>query len=812
MRTFLHDLRIALRLIRQSPGLSTAAIVTLALGIGANTTIYSFADAVLFRPLDVPNADRIVHVYARRDQPGTFPVSLTEYQAYRGRTASFEALAAHYPTAPLHALIEGSPEALTGAVTTASYFDVVEVQPAIGRFYSAQEDRVRDRDAVAVLSHRLWQRRFGGEPNVLGKAVTLNGRAFTIIGVAPARFAGVQARGASVDVWIPSAMFAVGYRYCDAFAPNCTIVHMLGRLRRGVTVRQAQQEFDRLAAQVLAKMPDDANRLGVTVVAARGLGLNAESSERRQLTVFLGSVTLVLVITCANIAALLLARATARRKHLAVRLAVGASRARIASHVLAESVVLAGLGGLAGLLAATWAADVLASMYSVDSAGRALIFDLSLSLPVVAASFGLTLVAALLAGAIPAWHASRADVIGVLKDESTSGGSRRTYLRHLLVGAQVAISVVLLVGSALLIGSAQRALQGPGFDPEQVITVRLRPSLVAYSRERSHAFQRAVIDRLQALPGVTSASPSVFMSVFSAGTFAEVAVAGQRSEPIQALANAVGPRYFSTLGMAIRQGREFEDHDREGAPRVAVVNEVLALRLAADRTVAGSIIFVGTEPHTVIGVVADVQYYASGEAPRPQLFTSYWQVTGGDAFQNDSRTFVRVSGDPAAMMDEVRQAITGVDAAVPISEAYPLSERVAYMFQPLRMARLVLTAFAALAVGLCAVGLYGVLAFSVTERTREIGVRLAVGANEAQIARLMLREAMTVVGAGIGVGLVAAWNATQVAGSLLYGIRPRELAAFAVAPIAIGLAGILASYLPVRRATRVSPLTALRTD
>ncbi|HET9704427.1 MAG TPA: ABC transporter permease [Vicinamibacterales bacterium] len=812
MRTFFHDLRIALRLFRQSPGLSTAAIVTLALGIGANTTIYSFADAVLFRPLDVPNADRIVHVYARRDQPGTFPMSLAEYQAYLGRTASFEALAAHYPTAPLHALIAGSPEALTGAVTTASYFDVVQVQPALGRFYTAEEDRVRDRDAVAVISHRFWQRRYGGEASVLGVPVTLNGRVFTIIGVAPVRFSGVQARGASVDVWMPSSMFTVGYRYCDAFAPTCTIVHLLGRLRRGVPVDQAQQELDQLSAQVLAEMPDDAKRLGVTVVPARGLGLNAESSERRQLNVFLGSATLVLVITCANIAGLLLARATARRKHLAVRLAIGASRARVVSHVLAESLVLAVLGGLAGLLAATWAADALAAMYSVDSAGRALLFDLSLSLPVIAASFGVALLAAILAGAAPAWHASRTDVISVLKDEGASGGGRRAYLRHALVSAQVAVSVVLLVGSALLIGSARRALQGPGFDPDHVITVRLRPSLVAYSRERSHQFQRAVIDRLESLPGVVSASPSVFMSVFSAGTFADVTVAGRRSETIQALANAVGPRYFSTLGVALRDGREFAEHDRTGAPPVVVVNEVLASQLSSDGAVTGTTIFIGSEPHTIIGVVPDVQYYANGEAPRPQLFTSYWQITGGDAFQNDSRTFVRVSGAPAGMIGDVRRAIAAVDAAVPITEDHPLGARVAYMFQPVRMARALLTAFAILAVVLCAIGLYGVLAFSVTERTREIGVRVAVGASEAQIASLVLREAMVVIAAGVAAGLVTAWYATQFVGSLLYGIDPREPAAFVLALMAIVGAGILVSYLPARRAIRISPLTALRTD
>ena len=339
---------VAFRLLRQSPGLATACIVTLALGIGANATIYSYAEAVLFRPLAIPGADRVVHVFERRDQPGTFPLPFAEFPTYAA-ARSFEDLAAHYPGAPLHILIDGVPEAVTGAVATASYFDVLRIQPAIGRFYSADEDRQRDRDAVAVISHSYWQRRFGGDAGVLGRSLIVNGRPFTIIGVAPRRFTGVQARGAAIDLWIPSAMFGVGYRYCDAFAPDCPIVHLLGRLRPGVPIEQAQREADVIAAHLPGNAASNGRRLGVNVAPARGLTTAPDSSERRQLNVFLGSATLLLVITCANIAGLLLARATARRRHLAVRFAMGASRRRIVSHVLAESTVLALLGGAAGV-------------------------------------------------------------------------------------------------------------------------------------------------------------------------------------------------------------------------------------------------------------------------------------------------------------------------------------------------------------------------------------------------------------------------------------------------------------------------------
>jgi ABC-type antimicrobial peptide transport system permease subunit len=310
---------------------------------------------------------------------------------------------------------------------------------------------------------------------------------------------------------------------------------------------------------------------------------------------------------------------------------------------------------------------------------------------------------------------------------------------------------------------------------------------------------------------VVSASPSVFMSMFSAGQIWPVTTSGS-NEKVESLWNPVGPRYFGTLGMRMIEGREFTDQDREGTPPVAIVNDVLARRLSPDRPVVGMTIAAARRSLTVVGVVNDAQYYASGDAPRPQVFVNYWQSPVSDTFMNDSRTFIRVTGDPAAMVPQIRSAVAAVDPVVPISEAHPLGDRVAYMFQPVRMARMMLTASAVLALGLCAVGLYGVLAFSVTQRTREIGVRVAIGASRRQIATLVVRDAIGVMAIGISVGLLLAWNSTQLVTSMLFGIAAHDVSAFVAAPLAIVLVAGLASYLPARRATRVSPLTALRVE
>ena len=814
METLRQDVSLALRFLRKNPGFTLPAVLTLALGIGANATIFSLTDALLFRPLAVPDADRLVHVYQQRaNRPaGAFPLSMADYEEYRSKATSFEALAAHYPTSPMHVIAGNEPLAITGAVATASYFDVLQLRPAIGRFFTADEDQVRGRDAVVVISHGFWQRHFGGDAEVIGSAVQINGRAFTIVGVAPRGFAGVRVRGAETEAWIPSAMFAHGYRYCDGFDRGCTIVDLIGRVKRGTTIGAVQRELDVLASGLAAAYPATNQDTGVRVTAARGIGLGAATGETRQLRLFLFVVAVVLLIACANVAGLLMARAAARRKELAMRLALGASRGRLVRQLLTETFVLAVLGTAAGLIVATWGNALLEAVYARDGAGRPVDFPVMLNTSVFLATAAIAIAAALVIGLIPSIAAGRTDIILALKDEGGAGGGRRSRLRHLLVTVQVAMAVTLLIGAALLLQSVRHLNRGAGFDPDHLATLRLRPSLVEYSRDRSHTYQRQVIEALAAVPGVMSVSPSVYLSLLGGGGMAAVSIESGATPDPRVLTAHTGARYFETIGVPMMAGRDFTAADTAVSPRVAIVNDVLAAALWPGKSAVGEPVFVNGAAHTVIGVAPDAQFYAAGESPRGMIVLNYWQAPAGDTFANDSRLMVRVAGDPAALLPSIRRAAAAVDPNVPISEAHPVRERVQYTYQPVRFARTLIGGFAFLALVLSAVGVYGVLAFSVVQRTRELAIRLALGATRVGVASMVLREGAVMTIIGVALGIAGAWSSSRLIASFLYGIQTNDMIAFVAGPVMLAGVAVVACVIPARRAARVSASAALRCD
>jgi predicted permease len=437
---------------------------------------------------------------------------------------------------------------------------------------------------------------------------------------------------------------------------------------------------------------------------------------------------------------------------------------------------------------------------------------MAISANVFAATAAIAIAAVFFVGLMPAILAGRTDAVAAIKDDSGSGGGRRSRARLVLVTGQMAASVLLLIGAALLLQSVWNINRGANFDPRYVATVRLRPSLVDYTRERAYAFQRSAIAAIEAVPGVVSASPSVYMSMLAGG--GNVGVSRDPAAPADArtpvMVGHTGANYFKTLGVPLIEGRDFSDHDTLDAPRVAIVNEVLARQLWPSTSPVGETVYVNGQPLTVIAVARDAQFYSSGEPVRTQIFLSYWQPLSADPFVNDARMIVRTSGDPAALMAPIRRAIAAVDAAVPVNEDQPLTERVSYTYQTVRFARTMMVGFAILALVLSAVGVYGVLAFSVSQRTRELAIRSALGATRGEVASLVLRDAVTMIAVGVTIGVGAAWMSSHFIATFLYGIDPRNLAAFVVGPIVLVAVSFVASFAPVRRAAAVSASTALR--
>jgi predicted permease len=485
--------------------------------------------------------------------------------------------------------------------------------------------------------------------------------------------------------------------------------------------------------------------------------------------------------------------------------------------LLVESLVLSLSGGALGLIVASWLKEDLWGFYGTDYAGRALNFSLEIDRVVLLATLGLSIVTGILFGLVPALQASRPDVVPVLKDESSAGGLRRSRLRDALIVAQVAASIVLLVGAALLVRSLASIYRGPGFDPRPVAILRLRPSLVEYDVAKARQFQRRVIERLEAVPGVMSASPSdVFPYLGGWGSAARAWIPGrplERTEDAFRVAAAkIGPAYFKTIGASLVEGREFGAQDGKLTPRVAVINEALARRFWQEGRGVGETLVVDGQPHEVVGVVRLAAYHNLTERPAPYLFLNYWQYETTNLWDGDARLHVRVSGDPAAMLATLRREIAAVDPNVPISEDYPLTLRLEHTFKPLRVARATLTGVGLLAVLLSAIGLYGGLAYNVARRTREIAIRIALGADRSTVAALVLRQGARLTIAGVAVGLTGAFIASRFLSSLLYEVDPHDRLSFIAVPIALSAIALLASYIPARRATRVDPMIALRSE
>jgi len=801
--------RQAVRRLARAPLFTGLVILTLAPGIGAHVAIFSFVNVLFLKPLPLRDAGRVVGVYQTRQGAGYNPLSLPDYIDTRAASTVFDGLASHYPTSPLQLAngdesVESSIE-INGSVVSGNYFSVLGVEPALGRFFGPEDD-TPGVSPVVVISHKMWRSRFGGRRDALGQSLRMNNTAFTVVGVAPARFEGVLL-GIPSDVWLPNSMATVGYRFCDARSRDCTWLSMIGRLKPGRTLDEAQAEMSVMGSQLAAAYPSTNQGLGLRVTPLRGVHPSARADMVRLAALLLAAVTLVIAVACANAGSLLLVRSLTRRREIAVRLALGATRWSVAAPIVAEALLPALLGGAAGVLLAGWLGRVIVALYPSDVPLNVGIDTIDLKVIVYAGL--LSLLTGLIVGLVPALQSTRPSLVTAMKEDVTGAEHGRPRLLGLMIIVQVALSFVLLTCTGLLARSAANAIRGGGFDPAGVVTLRLRPRQIDYTPRQGQAFSREALRRLGGLPGVRAVSLGVQIPPAALGDTVAVRLPGQahrtKEEP-NAQAGEIAPHFFQTLGVPLLQGRDFDDHDSLGTAPVAIINRTLARRLWPDRDAIGQPLVITDKTYTVVGLVADVGSLHAMQAPAAQVYLPYWQ----NADLLDARLCFRADGDLAPLLPAVRRELHAIDPNVPVTEMETLTATLDRDAAPIRVTGTVLAAAAGLALVLSTIGLYGILSLAVAQRHRDIGIRLALGASRGHVVALVVRDAIRLVAIALAIGLAATLAVSRLLAHDLYGITARDPLTFAGALLLLIFTAALASWLPARRASRVDPVVAIR--
>jgi predicted permease len=819
MATLLHDLRYGVRVLLKTPGFTAAAVLSLALGIGANTTIFTLINAVFLNPLPVKEPSRLVGLFTTDEKnTGAFqnfmPVSQPNYRDYQEHSRVFEGLVMHQ-NVPLNLASGGEPEQVFGEIVTGNYFDVLGIQPAIGRFFLAGEDKIPGAAPVVVMGHGLWQRRFGGDPSLVGKVITLNGQPFTVVGIAPEGFRGTDVVGGP-QLWVPSMMHrqVLSGIFLDWYETRRALLfNIFGRLKPGVSIEQAAAELKTIAASLEARFPKDNDKRSVALLPLNDALINPNVQGQAVLAgwVLMAIVGLVLLIACANIANLQLARAAARRKEVAVRLSLGARRSRLIRQLLTESMLLAVTGGLLGLLIGVWGRDLLWSMRPAFIQDQTL--ALGLDIRVLAFTFALSMATGLVFGLVPALQASRPDLVVELKDKSSQPNRSNSVftLRNSLVVAEVALSLVSLVGAGLFLRSLQNAQRiDPGFRTDNLAMLTFNVGAQGYGEQRARDYYRQVLERTEGVAGVSSQTLGQGVPLFGGGGARSVFPEGHEATPgrsgILVQLDIVGLKYFETLGMPLLRGRDFNADDRQNTPRVVVINQTMAKRFWPDEDALGKRFkFFGEEAWwEVVGIVRDAKYNTIGEEPIPYLYLPLEQN-----YSPIMTLIVRASTDAMTVLPTVRREVQQLDRQLPLTFVQTMDEVIRQSLFGPRMGAQLLGTFGALALLLAAIGIYGVMAYSVSQRTQEIGIRMALGARPADVQGLIVRQSMTIVAIGAILGILAAAAATRALSSLLF-VGASDPVTFGITSALLASVALLASYIPARRATQVDPLTALR--
>jgi predicted permease len=832
-----QDLWYAVRMLRKSPGFAAAAILTLALGIGANSAIFSLVNATLLQRLPVENRDRLSYLFGGDNWA---IVSYPAYAALRDGARLLDGLAAWgYIEASLNA--DGETDVVDGVIVTGNFFDVLGLSSSQGRLLSASDDVTPMGHPVAVISHRLWQGRFGGRADIVGHEIRLNGRPFTIVGIAPSAFPGPQL-GRMQDIYVPMMMQPLirppragysGEMNPDLLKnPDNGWLFQVARRKASVTDDQAAAELSALAVTYVRSRSASAPAPRLTLVPI-DVGNPTQRSRLRSVATLLGCVVgAVLLIACANVANLLLSKAAARRREIAIRLALGARRWRIVRQLLTESVLLAMIGGAAGLLLA-WLVIEGFEAAPPPVGALPIALDFTLDGRVLLFSFALSMLTGLVFGVAPALQTSRPDLVPALKQDALmpDARARRINLKSALVVAEVALSLMLLIAAGLFIRSlgTVQAIE-PGYAVDQLVSTPLNIPLLRYTRAQGREFYRRVIERMEQIPGVQSATVARIAVLTGGGRVTTVAVEGRsdsgnrgQSEgtgvgttPGQtAMANVIGPNFFATLGIPLVRGRDFTTADTEITPLVAIVSESMAKQFFPGEDPIGKRFSTGYSrtgnPRgdwvEIVGVARDSKYARLSEPDRPVVYMPLAQ-----RHETGVTLYVRSSGAPGPVVSQMRREIQAIEPNLPVADTQTMAETIATSLYAPRMGAMLITVFGGLALLLASLGIYGVLAFSIARRTHEIGIRVALGADRRSVTTLVLREGMSLVALGLVIGLGAGFYLSESVRTFLFDVSPRDLTTFAIVPCVLVAVSLIACYVPVRRALRVDPLTALRAE
>jgi macrolide transport system ATP-binding/permease protein len=819
VETLFADLRYAIRMLAKRPAFTLVALLSLALGIGANTTIFSVVNALLLRSLPVTDPARLVTIYTRDAQnPAMLSGALSHlnWKDYREQARSFSGILG-YDWSGMSVATGGEASLMVGQLVSENYFDLLGVRPERGRAFTAEEGTKPGGHPVAVVSHRFWQQRLGGDPAAVGRTILINRSPFTVIGVAPERFTGTDT-GVQPELWLPMSM----NRQIKADPEQNwyeqrrgLFVNTIARLRPGVTVAGAQAEMTSLAHRLERDYPND--NKGRTAVLVPLTQATVPPEARQGLVVasmlLLGVVGLVLLIACANVANLLLARATARRREIAIRLSQGASRGRLVRQLLTESLLLASIGGGLGLLLMLWASHALLVFLPTLPFPITVSLDLGIDVRVLAFALAITLVTGFLFGLVPALQSSRPQLVTALKSQAGAAppAGHGMGLRGALVAGQVALSLLALIAAALFLrslGAAQR--MDPGYDTAHLLSVSFDVGLYGLDRGRGEQLFRAVREQVGALPGVAAVSlgqSGPLQGAFMRSVFLEGAET-TTSNGLLVEVNAVDPAYMRTVGVPIVAGRGLTDADRAGTQPVVVVNRTMAEKFWPRQSALGKRFHFHSQPAVeVVGVARDAKYNGVAEDPQPYVYEPLAQnYVGGVTL------VARTARDPLSVLPSIQRQVRTLAPGIPLVGAATLAQQLDASLWAPRFAASMLALFGALALALATAGIYGVMSFSVAQRSRDIGVRMALGAGRASVLQMILGQGMRLVAVGLVIGMGLSLAVSRLAGSLLIGVGPTDPVAFLATPPILALAALFSIYIPARRATAVDPTVILRYD